>query len=211
MSYTPDDAAWDEAYDNMSRELYPEHKRQAIEEFREERFRSYYLSNPDVLAPATRAFKESKALLEAGHHAAALVFAASATELFLKGSLLRPVVHGLVSESFAELVVEAALSQSGFRRYEKLLAGLFSRVAGIELSTLEREGAKKNLLAEASDLYDLRNRVVHGGQSVSEIDGKRAVAIATEVFAQILAKVLEQLNLGVESGKIVDYSSGEMP
>ena len=37
MSYGPEDAAWDEAYENMSRELYPEHKEQAIAEFTRER------------------------------------------------------------------------------------------------------------------------------------------------------------------------------
>lgn len=123
MSYIPEDAAWDEAYENMSLELYPEHKEQAIAEFTRVRLRSYYVDHPKVLVPAVQLFKESQTLLSNRHHAAALVFAASATELFLKASLLRPVVYGLVhSESLAELVVNAALSQTGFQRYEQLLA-----------------------------------------------------------------------------------------
>jgi hypothetical protein len=48
MSYIPEDAAWDEAYENISRELYPEHKEQAISEFTAERLRSYYTMHPDL-------------------------------------------------------------------------------------------------------------------------------------------------------------------
>ena len=209
MSYTPADADWDEAYESMSRELYPQHKAQAIEEFKEERLRNYYLNNLDVLIPAANAFKEAKALLADHHPAAALVFAASATELFLKGALLRPVVHGLVSDSFAELVADAALSQSGFMRYEKLLSGLFQHLVGIHLQSLKRNAAKKHLLAEASDLYGIRNAVVHRGRQVTEIEAKEAVQIATSVFVQILAQVLDRLGLGVEHGRIVDHNSSK--
>ena len=57
MSYTMEDAerdaAWDQMWDQMSVELYPEHKEQAIEEFTTERLQSFYLRNPDILAPGT--------------------------------------------------------------------------------------------------------------------------------------------------------------
>ena len=153
MSYGPEDAAWDEAYENMSRQLYPEHKEQAIAEFTRERLRSYYVTRPEVLEPAVRAFKEAKSLLAASHHAAALVFAASATELFLKVALLRPVVYGLVhSEGLAELVVTSTLSQPGFKRYEQLLAKLFFELAGIELKMLLRKPGSRPLLEEASEI-----------------------------------------------------------
>ena len=61
MSYTPEDAAWDDAYESMSQELYPEHKEQAIAEFTHERLRSYYIAHPEILIPAIQTFKESKA------------------------------------------------------------------------------------------------------------------------------------------------------
>lgn len=40
MSYDEHDAALDEFYDYMDKELYPEHREQAISEFTEERLRS---------------------------------------------------------------------------------------------------------------------------------------------------------------------------
>ena len=204
MSYGPEDAAWDEAYENMSRELYPEHKEQAIAEFTRERLRSYYVARPDVLAPALRTFKESKALLAEGHNPAALVFAASATELFLKVALLRPVVYGLVhSEALAELVVTAALSQTGFKRYEQLLAKLFAELAGIELKTLTRKLGSKPLLEDASEIQDVRNGVIHRGQEVSQEQAELSVEIATQVFNQVVAEVLKDLGFTVEKGGVL--------
>ena len=74
MSYDPSDAAWDEFYDRMSEELYPDHKDQAIAEFTEERLQSFYLRQPNVMRPAVDAIQEGKRLQKNGHHSAALVF-----------------------------------------------------------------------------------------------------------------------------------------
>ena len=204
MSYDPSDATWDEAYARMSLELYPEHKEQAIAEFTRARLRSYYVEHADVLVPAARAFKESKVLAEAGHHAAALVFAASATELFLKAALLRPVVFGLVhSEALAELVVASALSQTGFKRYEQLLAKLFLELTGVELRGLVRSPGAKPLLDEASEIQDLRNAVVHRGQESSADQALLAIDVATQVFNQVLAQVISTLGFSMQKGGLL--------
>jgi hypothetical protein len=204
MSYDPSDAAWDETYDRMSRELYPEHKEQAIAEFTHARLKSYYAAHSDVLIPATRVFKEAKALAAVEHHAAALVFAASATELFLKAALLRPVVYGLVhSEVLAEMVVSTALSQTGFMRYEKLLSKLFLELTGVELRSLVRHPGAKPLLDEASDVQDVRNDVIHRGQEVTAKQAQLSITVATEVFNQVLAKVLATLGFSIQKGGLL--------
>ena len=91
MSYHDDDYKWDELWDQMSIELYPEHKEQAIDEFTTERLQSFYLKNPNILAPGIHMYGKARELLE-NHPSAAFVFATSAIELFLKASLLKPVV-----------------------------------------------------------------------------------------------------------------------
>ena len=204
MSYTLEDAAWDKAYESMSQELYPEHKEQAIAEFTHERLRSYYVAHPEILIPATKIFKEAKSLLSDGHNAAALVFSASATELFLKAALLRPVVYGLVhSESLAELIVDTALSQTGFKRYETLLSKLFFEIAGIELTSLVREVGAKPLLKEAADYQDIRNGIVHQGRDVTVSQARIASEITTQIFNQVLTKALSSLNLTIESSGLL--------
>ncbi len=206
MSYDYHDAAMDEAYERLSEEMYPGHKAQAVIEFTYERLRSYYLQNKELLVPAARTHKSAKSLLAANQYAAALVFAASAIELFLKACLLRPVVAGLVhSESVAVLVVESALSQAGFKRYEKLLAGLFKELTQLEIGQIVRAGASKPLLEEASALQDRRNAVVHRGAEVSEEEAEMAFSVATAVFNEVLAVVLNELGLSIKKGgELVD-------
>ena len=206
MSYDYHDAAMDEAYERLSEELYPGHKAQAIIEFTYERLRSYYLQNTELLVPAVRTYRTAKSLLEAKQASAAIVFAASAIELFLKACLLRPVVAGLVhSESVATLVVESALSQTGFKRYEKLLAGLFKELTQLDISEIVRAGASKPLLEEASALQERRNAVVHRGADATQEEAVTAYLVATAVFNEVLAIVLRELGLSIKKGgELVD-------
>ncbi|MEO7888208.1 MAG: hypothetical protein ABI893_16440 [Polaromonas sp.] len=204
MSYTTEDAAWDEAYERMSDELYPGHKAQAIIDFTHERLRSYYVANPNLLVPAVFTFKEARELLSCEHPTAALVFSVSATELFLKGALLKPVIYGLVhSDSLAELVVSAALTQTGFRRYSQLLAKLFREITNTELESLTRGNSSKSLLAEAQELQETRNKIVHQGESVNIQKAELAIDVATGIFDKLLTPVLNELGFSVAKGGIL--------
>lgn len=202
MSYTLEDAMQEEAYEAMSRELYPEHRAQAIEEFTSERLQSYYLKNPDVAANAVSSFKEAKALLGHGHHAGCVVFAVTSIEQFLKAALLRPVVFGLIHmESLASLIVDVAMDQNGgLDRYKKLLAGLFKDLANIDLATVRREGAQKSLLDEVRALQDQRNAIVHRGAQATEEEAKQALDIAKSVFSQVFIHLLAALGLQIVKG-----------
>lgn len=201
MSYDYHDAAMDEAYERLSQELYPEHKAQAIREFTYERLRSYYLQHKVLLVPAARTYRIAESLLLAKQPAAALAFSASAVELFLKACLLRPVVSGLVhSEAVADLVVDSALSQTGFKRYEKLLAGLFKELTRLEIAEITRIDALRPLLEEAFSLQDRRNAVVHRGADIGESEAAEAFAVATAVFNDILAVALSELGLSIKKG-----------
>ena len=97
MSYDSLDSVLDEMYDQISRDLYPEHKAQAISEFTAERLRSFYVANPQVIRPAIDAIQEGKRLATGGHSAAAIVFFVTAIKILLKANLLKPVVPGLVN------------------------------------------------------------------------------------------------------------------
>ena len=208
MSYDSNDAAWDEAYERISRELYPEHREQAIVEYTDERLRSFYLARPDILIPAVGNYRQAKSLLASSHTAAALVFAASSIELFLKEGLLRPVVFGLVhSPSLAQLVVDSSMAQTGFKRYSKLLAGLYRVLTFTELESVARVGAKSSLLAEASVIQERRNQVLHQGATISAAESSEAVAIAGEVFNRILVPVLEELSLSIEKSGHVNSAA----
>lgn len=212
MSYDYHDAAMDEAYERLSEELYPEHKAQAIREFAYERLRPYYLKHKDLLVPAARTYKLAESLLLAKQSTAALAFSASAVELFLKACLLRPVVAGLVhSESVADLVVDSALSQTGFKRYEKLLAGLFKELTRLEIGLITRPGAMKPLLEEASALQDRRNAVMHRGADIPDAGAAEAFVVAAAVFNEVVAIVLNKLGLSIKNGgELVDNEANSL-
>ncbi|CAG0991824.1 hypothetical protein RHDC1_02432 [Rhodocyclaceae bacterium] len=207
MSYDPTDAAWDEAYERMSQELYPEHREQAISEFTTDRLQSYYLRNPAITHPGFRMQNEALKLLANGHYSAALVFAASATEQFLKVALLRPVVYGLVHfDSLAEMIVNSALSQTGYLRYTKLLSGLFNTLTSTELAKITLPGKSKSLLNEASELQSRRNDVVHKAEEIFEVEAASAIDVSAGVYFFILTEMLSALGLEVLEGKVVRKS-----
>lgn len=205
MSYDEHDAAMDEFYEQISRELYPDHKQQAIEEFTAERLRSFYITHPSVMRPAVEAVQEAKALLAAERFSPALVFSASAFELLLKATLLRPVVYGLVHhDALAELLVQRVVGrQTDIGRYEGLLAKLFEELAGINLRAICREGVTTPLLKEAAELQGLRDRILHQGTHCSHEEAERAFHVALSIYEEIVVPMIGALRLRVgEKGVI---------
>ncbi|MDO8282338.1 MAG: hypothetical protein Q7U10_06915 [Thermodesulfovibrionia bacterium] len=204
MSYDEHDAALDEMYDRIGQELYADHKSQAIEEFAAERLRSFYLKHPEVMRPAINSYQEAKALHEANHYSAALVFFATSIELFLKATLLKPVVYGLVhNDNLADVIVQYALGQSGFDRYKGLLAQLFTDIAEIDLNEIKREGGTKPLLEEALDIQKFRNKIIHLGASCTEADSALAKDIAALVFGRIVVQMFNALGLNIHEKGLI--------
>ena len=205
MTYDQHDAALDEMYEQIGRDLYPEHKAQAIEEFTAERLRSFYVAMPMVMRPAVDALQEGKRLLAGGHNSAAVVFYVSAIELLLKATLLKPVVHGLVhSEGLAEVIVQLALGQPGFDRYSNLLAQLFSELAGLEIRSIARSGATEKLLVECTAQQALRNQIIHQGATCSVSQAKLAQDVSVAVYELVVHPMLARLGLTVvEEGAII--------
>jgi len=200
MSYDELDAARDAMFDEIARDLYPEHKAQAIVEFTTERLQSYYIANPGVMRPAVDAIKEGRKLQANGHSAAAVVFFVTAIELLLKATLLKPVVHGLVhSEGLAEIIVQLALGQPGFDRYTKLLAKLFNELVGIDITTVSRPSVTEFLLKECAGQQSLRNKIIHQGASATADQADNARSVAVAVYELVVKPMLTQV--GLEAGE----------
>ena len=204
MSYDEQDAALDEFYESLDKELYPDHKIRAIAEFTYARLNSYYLKHPEVMRPALVAYKEARGLHESKHYSAALVFFVTSIELSLKDTLLRPVVYGLVhSETLADAIVQHTIGQAGFDRYKKLLSKLFVDIADIDLATVRRDGAGKALLEEASDVQIIRNKILHQGAICSEAESSLAKEVTELVFAKIVSPMFNELGLSVKDKGLV--------
>jgi len=204
MSYTEQDARWDEAWDKIFQEIYPEHKEQAIDEFTGERLRSFYLKHPNILIPGIKNFLEAERLLKK-HPSASFVFSTTAIELFLKAALLKPIVYGLVhNETLAEVIVESALGQTGFDRYKKLMSKLFNELASIDINNLSRPKSKKPLLGEASEVQKTRNKIIHQGNNVTVEQAEFAHNVAATVFFDVVHKILHALGLKINDIQLVE-------
>lgn len=204
MTYDPLDEARDAMYEEIGRELYPEHKAQAITEFTSERLQSYYVANPKVMRPAIDVIQEGRRLQEGGHSAAAIVFFVTAIELLLKATLLKPVVHGLVhSDGLAEVIVQHALGQPGFDRYAKLLAKLFNEIVALDITTISRTDASESLLTECTAQQTLRNKIIHQGAGATTEQAEQAHLVSVAVYELVVRPMLGHLELQVvERGEI---------
>jgi hypothetical protein len=198
MTYDPSDAARDEMYEEIARELYPDHKAQAISEFTTERLQSYYIANPTVMCPAVEAMQEGCQLEANAHSAAAIVFFVTATELLLKATLLKPVVHGLVhSPGLADVIVQQALGQSGFDRYTNLLSNLFREIIGMDIASIKRKETCGPLLSECTAQQALRNKIIHQGASATTYQAEQARLVSVAVLELVVHPMLARLGLQV--------------
>lgn len=204
MSYDEYDAAMDDFYERVGEELYPDHKVQAIQEFTAERLKSFYIAQPNVMQPAVLVYHEAKALQSSEHYAAVVVFSVTAIEVFLKVTLLKPVVSGLVHhESLAAIIVEHTLGQTGFDRYKILLSRLFADIAEIDLASIKRDGVEVPLLDEVLALQKLRNKIIHQGQSCSESEAAHAMTVTSSVYGRIVLPMLASLGLEVQEKGVI--------
>ena len=205
MTYDQHDEARDEMYYQIGRELYPDHKAQAIEEFTAERLRSFYIANSTVMRPAVDSLQQGRKLQESGHHAAAVVFFVTAIELLLKATLLKPVVHGLVhNEGLANVIVQQSLGQAGFDRYTGLLEKLFAELLAMDIRKISRKDISDPLLSECTAQQSLRNKIIHQGTSCGAKESELARLVSVAVYECIVHPMLAQLGLSVmEHGEIV--------
>ena len=74
MSYDEQDAAMAAFYEQISQELYPEHKEQAIDEFIEERMHSYYLKNPKIIQAPIDSYLHANELFDISPRCALLMY-----------------------------------------------------------------------------------------------------------------------------------------
>jgi hypothetical protein len=98
-----------------------------ISQFTSERLQSFYLANPTVAAPALNALGEARAL-KLDHPSAALVFAAIGIEVGLKTTLLRPILHGMVSIDSAAALVAGLIPDQHNDSFKKVLFGILKEV-----------------------------------------------------------------------------------
>src|SRR5512140_3489463 len=99
------DAARDEFYE----EVYADARKEAVDNFTAERLCSFYAKEPTIAENPVKSLAEARLLLQTPHSTAAFLHAAVATEVVLKGVVLKPIIYGFIhSDTMAPLIVELA-------------------------------------------------------------------------------------------------------
>lgn len=175
MSYTPEDAWQDEAYERLVDEIIAENKHDIINDFTLERLRSYYLTNPHLEGPAADALEEAKALLP-DSPTASLVFSFVSIEITLRDVLLRPVAVGLVhDEKVGALVADLVVSN---RHFKKLLFHILDESGLVGLDVVRRTKDSPTVWAEKEALRQKRDDVIHRGEKATREEAEIALKIA---------------------------------
>lgn len=196
MSMSEDEAAMEGFYDRMSKEFYPDHKEQAIDEFIEERMHSYYLINPNVIQAPISCYYHGNQLIQVSP-SCALVMYTTAIELFLKSVLLKPVLFGMIhNENIANMIVDSTTGQSGFSRYNKMLSSLCFHAADIKLNEIKGMDGKP-ILEEAGEVQQIRNNIVHQGYMTTVDEMNKAKKIASLILSEVVEPVLMKMNLTI--------------
>jgi hypothetical protein len=203
MSWNEDDQYYYEQ-EAAKDEFIEEISLQAISDFTNERLRSFYEQNTNLMRPAIDAFQEGKKLYNSTYYSASLVFFMTCIELLLKATILKPIVSGLVHhEALAEIIVEHTLGQAGFDRYEKLLEILISTFADLELKKISRDNESAKLFNECKALQQIRNKIIHRGDVCTKENAENARKVSVAVYELIVKPILGALDLKVGENGVI--------
>ncbi|MDQ6990943.1 MAG: hypothetical protein Q9M11_04345 [Mariprofundaceae bacterium] len=198
MSYDePDaeiDAMVDAFYKDIGKELYPEHKEQAISAFIQDRMRSYYLKNSEIIQAPFECFFHAGECSYISPRSALIIYTTS-IELYLKSVILKPMLYGMFhNELVAQLVVETTTKQSGLERYFKLIELLCTQA--------ERTGSPvldwKSLWTDLKENQTIRNKIIHQGCQVTQREVEAARNLAVKVLSRMVEPVLKSLDIRID-------------
>lgn len=196
----------EEAMAAYHEELYEnELKERAVEEFTEERLKSFYVENPYILKKPTEFLNESK-LIASYSSTASLLLSCSAIEVLIKLGILKPIIYGFVhNEVAAELIADSAIRQTGLDRFRELLAKLLMDVASIDIVQFRRVDASKTLWSERADVQKIRNNIAHKTEKCTAEDADLSITIAEAFLSQLIPQILISMNLELNpQGEIVE-------
>lgn len=203
MGWNEDDRYYYEQ-DAAKEEFIEEISLQAISEFTNERLRSFYEQNPNVMQPAIVALQEGKKLYDLECYSASLVFFMTCIELLLKATILKPIVSGLVHhEALSEIIVSHVLGQAGFNRYDKLLEIIISTFTDLELKNISRDGEPAKLFNECKGLQEIRNHIIHRGEFCTKENAENARKVSVAVYKLIVKPILGALDLKVGENGVI--------
>jgi hypothetical protein len=175
--------------------------KEAIENFTFERLRALYDKEPTIAEKPFKALAEARLLVQTPHQTAAFIHAAVASEVMLKGIILKPILQGFVhSDSIAPLIAELAFSSTGLGRIKKLLAKIFQDVCNLDWKTHHRKPSLKLLWDEIVEIQTRRDQIMHRADVATKAEAELAIAVATAVTEELFPVFVKPLGYHLHDG-----------
>jgi hypothetical protein len=182
-------------------EIVEQASKEAVASFTFERLRSFYDKERTIAEKPFDALAEARRLLQTPHNTAAFIHAAIASEVMLRGVVLKPILLGFIhSDSIAPFIVELAISSSGLQKFGKLLAKVFEEVSQLDLMTYVREGGTKALWQETIEVQRRRDQIMHRADTASRDEAQQAIAVATAVTEELFPSFARSLGYHLHDG-----------
>ncbi len=163
------------------------------EEFKEELAQRSLLHTHPEVTRVRRILDEGKTVRPVSPTAAYL-FAATACEITLRKLLFAPVVAGLVHSDYAVNVVVYATARVPRNQMDQSLKALL-KMAFLDLDTVSRQIGGPNILKEASQVAETRDKIIHHGEQADEEQSRFALQVAHFLFNQVFPRLLSRYGL----------------
>jgi hypothetical protein len=177
---------------------------EAIKDFKYESLQKYLLATSALLQKSKNMAEEASRFLHQSATGCHLM-ASISCEISVKRLLLEPMVHGLISQSYAaSLVSELVIGRNPVDRFSRLFLRLLAEEGGIDLLTFRRGGNTNTnpLWEELKLIFRRRNEIAHGAEMVSRNEARHALEVAEVLLNKIFPEVLDKFYLGILKGEI---------
>jgi hypothetical protein len=140
---------------------------------------------------ALRIGREARSYLTDGDFGPAVVWSATCAEIVLRDLTLKPIFVGLfLGESWAGRAVDFMLRGRWLSKESRDIArAVLKTVVDLDVETFEHAGHV--IWTEIPSLLDLRNAIVHRGETATQSDAEKAVNVVAGLYASVVPKVRE--------------------
>lgn len=199
MGTTWEDVAWEMAHEEEAwQETVNEIKEEALVEFSEERYKAFFISNPEMHLNTLEIIGESKKLLDNQHFSASVIYSFIAVENILRDLILRPLVWGtFIDEEVASLITNSILNNR-LDQISNFIFHFIKESISLDIRTLTRPDQTTPLWQEINELKSLRNHIVHKGAKCDEGSAIRAFVTAEYLYNDIFLRVLSTAGFKID-------------
>jgi len=200
MSYTFQDAEYEQGMD----ELFLEFKQQYEDDFIFDKVFDFYKLNPELAVDALLNLSEAELLLKSEHYTASFLHAFIAIESGVKVVILKPILSSLSLDHRAtDLLFKDTFKLKSIPYISEFYYQILFELTEINFKEIKRNGCSKTLWYEFKEMQQIRNKIIHQGQLITEEMAESEISIAIFLFSEIIPTILKRYNFRLNENKIV--------